>query len=516
MKNVLLITTDQQHYMTLGINNPEISTPNLDRLARMGMSFDRAYCPNPTCTPTRASIITGLYPSAHKAWGLGTKLEEATPTIGDLLIDNGIQTGLFGKAHFQQLGDGDQNGNFRSIESFTKLGDLEFWERYTNRFYGFEDIKLLRNHTNEFLVGQHYALWLNERDPSGDWQQYFMKREDYAQKNEFTTNVIKPNGQMTQGATWKIPKELHYNQFITEQTIEHIEKYVGNNRGFFAWASYPDPHPDYLVPEPYASMYKPEDVKLPMSYYNDEYKPSELTKLTRLENPDFSAYKESPYYIHGCHSHIQNEQSLKVDLCLYYGMVSYIDDQIGILLDYLETNNLLNETLILFTTDHGHYIGQHKLIRKGPFLYEDAIRVPFIAAGGGYKYPVKRTNQLVSLVDIYATVATHFGVTYNHYDVTSLALNDLFEDSLAIAHTAVSCEFRHEINNLHQRVYIEADYKLILTNRASYGEIYNLKTDPIEMNNLWDDVTLRVQLLERMVWQETEKEPLHMPRLSNA
>ena len=81
--NILLITSDQQHYNTLGIRNPEIHTPNLDRLAREGTLFNRAYCSNPTCTPSRASIITGLYPSQHGAWSLGTKLPEQVPALGD-------------------------------------------------------------------------------------------------------------------------------------------------------------------------------------------------------------------------------------------------------------------------------------------------------------------------------------------------------------------------------------------------------------------------------------------------
>jgi arylsulfatase A-like enzyme len=81
--NVLLITSDQQHWMTLGCLNDAIETPNLDRLAAQGMLFNRAYCPNPTCTPTRASIITGQYPSQHGAYSLGTKLSEDVHTVGE-------------------------------------------------------------------------------------------------------------------------------------------------------------------------------------------------------------------------------------------------------------------------------------------------------------------------------------------------------------------------------------------------------------------------------------------------
>ena len=107
-KNILLITSDQQHYNTIGINNPEIETPNLDRLASQGMLFSRAYCPNPTCTPTRASLITGLYPSQHGAWTLGTKLPECVPTIGDYLNKERKASDLNGKTPFQRIKSTEQ------------------------------------------------------------------------------------------------------------------------------------------------------------------------------------------------------------------------------------------------------------------------------------------------------------------------------------------------------------------------------------------------------------------------
>ena len=92
--NILWITSDQQHFSTLGILNDKIKTPNLDRLAREGMLFDRTYCPNPTCTPTRASLITGKYPSQHGGWTLGTKMPETEPTIGSYLAKEGYQLSL--------------------------------------------------------------------------------------------------------------------------------------------------------------------------------------------------------------------------------------------------------------------------------------------------------------------------------------------------------------------------------------------------------------------------------------
>src|SRR5690348_18484979 len=121
--NILLITSDQQHWNTLGTINPEISTPNLDRLASEGTQFSRSYCPNPTCTPTRASIITGKYPSQHGAWSLGTKLFEDEHTVGEEFQSAGYRTALVGKAHFQPLRTSDK---YVSLESYPIMQDLNF------------------------------------------------------------------------------------------------------------------------------------------------------------------------------------------------------------------------------------------------------------------------------------------------------------------------------------------------------------------------------------------------------
>jgi len=101
--NILLITSDQQHYDTLGVTNPRIRTPHLDRLAAEGTRFDRAYCVNPTCSPSRATLITGMYPSAHGCWAIGVKLPEDAPTVGDIFQQHGYESILIDKAHFQPL-----------------------------------------------------------------------------------------------------------------------------------------------------------------------------------------------------------------------------------------------------------------------------------------------------------------------------------------------------------------------------------------------------------------------------
>ena len=167
--NILLITSDQQHWNTLGCLNPEIQTPHLDTLAQQGTLFNRAYCPNPTCTPTRASIITGKYPSQHGAWSLGTKLSEDEHTVGEDFTDAGYRTALVGKAHFQPLHGTEE---FPSLESYPVLQDLDFWRSFDEPFYGFEHVELARNHADEAHVGQHYAIWMEENGLT-NWRDYY-------------------------------------------------------------------------------------------------------------------------------------------------------------------------------------------------------------------------------------------------------------------------------------------------------------------------------------------------------
>lgn len=205
--NILLITSDQQHYSMLGSVNPKLKTPNLDRLAAEGAMCTRAYCPNPTCTPSRSSILTGMYPSHHGAWTLGTKLPETMPTLNDPLHDQGYQTALIGKAHFQPLASTPE---YPSLEAPEKLHDLEFWKNYHSGFYGFDHIELLRNHTAEQHVGQHYALWMEEKGLK-DWRKYFFP----------------PAGRMPYRGMgrWKLPEEYHYNTWIAERTNAMLEEY---------------------------------------------------------------------------------------------------------------------------------------------------------------------------------------------------------------------------------------------------------------------------------------------------
>ena len=159
-----------------------------------------------------------------------------------------------------------------------------------------------------------------------------------------------------------------------------LSEYHNSDQPFFLWASFFDPHPEYLVPEPWDSMYDPAGITVPRVTAGEHDSNPPHLQLTQQPDPDYSAWNETNgSYCHGFHSHLHDHDDLARDIACYYGMVSCMDKYIGQIIDHLDGLGLADNTLVVFTSDHGHYFGQHGLIAKGAFHYEDGIRVPMIA-----------------------------------------------------------------------------------------------------------------------------------------
>jgi len=501
-KNILLITSDQQHWDTLGAFNKEISTPNLDRLIEEGMVFDRAYCPNPTCTPTRASMITGLYPSQHGAWSLGTKLPEETETIGSILKEEGYKTALIGKAHFQH---NLQNKKYPSLEAMPLLQDLEFWRNFDEEFYGFDTIELTRNHTNEFLVGQHYAIWM-EDNGLDNWRDYFSA----------PTGTMDPEKKHV----WEIPEKYHYNAWIAERTNGLLKNYKENDENFFLWSSFFDPHPPYFVPEPWASMYDPNEITISGYAEGEHEKNPPHFAMTQEQAPDYSTYfePEDKNWLHGCHSHIQDEQSLRKDIAIYYGMISMMDEYIGKILNQLDELGIADETLVVFTTDHGHFFGHHGLTAKGPFHYEDMIKVPMIARDNKEIKSGSVNSSFQSLVDFTPTFLEWVGLKVPR-TMSGISQAEVWKGNSESVRDHIIVENQHTATTMNLRTYVNERYKITVYFNNEYGELYDLQNDPKEVHNLWDNPeieALKSELLVKFMWAEMGKVPLWMPRVSLA
>ena len=502
--NILLITSDQQHFSTLGTVNPLISTPALDELAAQGTLFTRAYCNNPLCTPSRSTIITGQYPSWHGAWTIGTKLDEGIPTVGDYLQAAGYRTNLIGKAHFQPLASVPEQ---TSLECMPTLRDLEFWRTFgetQGSWYGFGHVETARNHADEYLVGQHYALWMEEKGLH-HWRDFFGSWPLVA-------------GEAGREHHWDLPADLHYTTWTAERTIAAIDRDLDDGKPFFTWASFHDPHPPYLVPEPWASMYDPAEMPI------EDFTPPTTQDmpphfaLTQQPEPDFSAYQETPHRNHGFHSHLKSPEQLRGDMAIYYGMVSFMDEQIGRILRHLEVRGVAERTLVVFSTDHGHFFGQHGLTAKGAFHYEDLLRVPFIVRYPGHVPAGQVSDSLQALVDLAPTFLTAAGlpVPGQMQGVNQLPV---WEGQRSAARDMVIVENRHQPSAVHLRTYVTERYKLTLYRGQRYGELFDLQADPHETRNLWAEPQaqeLRAKLMQEALQAELEREPTRYARIALA
>ena len=513
-KNILFITSDQQHWFTLGYLNKEVKTPNLDRLAKMGTSYHRAYTPNPTCTPTRACWITGLYPSQHGAYSLGTKLMEDVPTVGDEFRKNGYATGLVGKAHFQPLLETDE---FSSLEAYPHLHDLDFWSEYKDVFYGFEDVELARNHTDEAHAGQHYALWMKEKGYD-DWREYFVPNLPH-QTVEGDTLTESSHRSGGPGEAWNIPEEIHYNTWIAERTNKLMEKYKDQNKNFFLWASFFDPHPRYMVPEPYASMYDPKEVSVP------EFDPSEFDdkppyfKYSQQTDADWSQFKEEEGNgIHGSGCHVLSREIKAKNMAMMYGMMTMLDKYVGKILDKLDDLELTDDTLVCFTSDHGDFLGHHGLTQKAIHHYEGLLKVPMIVSLPGMIPENKKSKSLQSTVDLAPSFLSAAGLTVPRH-MTGIDETTVWYGEEETLRDHVMIENQHQPTTMNLRTYINDQYKITIHYNREYGEFYDLREDPGEIKNLWDipeKQELKQNLLLKFLYGEMAKAPLPMPRISGA
>ncbi len=507
--NILFITTDQQHYDTLGVTNPRIRTPALDRLAREGTRFTRAYCTNPTCSPSRSSMITGLYPAWHGCWAIGVKLPEDVPTVGDILSRHGYESILIGKAHFQPLKS--QPGS-ESLECQPILRDLDFWRGFHGPWYGFDHVETARMHGNESHAGQHYAVWMEEKGLR-NWRDYFQ------QFPPSPDDKYRGPYYLRDAQVWDLPEEFHHTRWVGERTMAHIERCAGAGRPFFLWASFFDPHPPYTLPEPWASMYDPADMQ-PGTLQAGEFNhmPPQFAR-TLQEHPDFTDYDEpGGQGLHGFHSHRHTREELQRSMASYYGMLSLIDSEVGRILAALDRLRLAENTLVVFSTDHGHFLGQHGLIAKGAFHYEDLLRVPMIVRQPGAVPAGVVSDALQSQIDYAPTFLGAAGLSAPGI-MQGVSQLGVWRGIAKPNRDHALIENRHNPTRVHLRTYVNQRYKLTVYRNAGYGELFDLQDDPQERCNRWDDPqyqTVKSELLLRFVQADIQREPTRMPRIAGA
>jgi uncharacterized sulfatase len=239
---------------------------------------------------------------------------------------------------------------------------------------------------------------------------------------------------------------------------------------------------------------------------------------TQKASPDFSHWQESGYGNHGFHSHLTPEEQQKKDLAIYYGMISLMDREIGRILDELDRRGLAEDTLVVFSTDHGHFLGQHGLWYKGAFHYEDLLRLPFLARWPGKIPAGEVSTALQALIDLPETFleACQIPIPGQMQGVSQLPVWTGAQES---ARDSVITEFRHQPTKLHLRTFITERYKLTLYRSETFGELFDLQDDPSELHNRFADpsyATVKAQLMEQWLQAEISREPTRFPRIAGA
>ena len=241
-------------------------------------------------------------------------------------------------------------------------------------------------------------------------------------------------------------------------------------------------------------------------------------QLTQQRNPDFSPWRESGKGLHGFRSHLHDPKELAKDIAIYYAMVSLMDKQIGQIVDRLDELRLSEGTLVVFTSDHGHFYGQHGLIAKGAFHYEDMIKVPMIVRQPVRVPAGKRSEALQSLVDYAPSFLSASGIPIPRA-MTGVDQSGVWfgEKESVRDHTLV--ENRHEPTTIHAKTYVDGRYKITVYYNRDHGELFDLREDPGEIRNLWNRpecAGLKAELVTKLLFAEMGKEPLWMPRVSGA
>jgi uncharacterized sulfatase len=265
-------------------------------------------------------------------------------------------------------------------------------------------------------------------------------------------------------------------------------------------------------------MYNPDDMEPgDLDAEEMEYLAPHFRK-TQEKSPDFSAYQETKFGNHGFHSHLCDRKLMQRRMAIYYGMISFMDQQIGRILDSLDRLGIAENTLVVFSTDHGHFLGQHGLNAKGAFHYEDLLKLPFLVRHPGHVPAGKQNHSLQALIDLAPTFLTAAGITPPGL-MQGVNQLDVWNGKKEQARDHVIVENRHQPTAVHLRTYIEKNYKLTVYRDQPYGELFDLAKDPNETRNRWNDpayASIKCDLFQRFLNAEVKREPTRYPRIAHA
>lgn len=384
-KNVIWIMCDQLRYDYLGCTgHPTLKTPNIDAMAKRGVLFSNAYVQSPICGPSRMSFYTGRYMRSHGSHWNGWPLRVGEPTLGDHLKKLGVRNVLVGKTHMAP-----------DIEGLKALGiapDSIIGVHVSE--CGFEPYERDDGLHPTGRPRPRYDAYLREQgfEAQNPW-------EHWANSGEDAGGALQ-NGWLLVHAdkTARVPEEHSETPYMTRRAMDFIAEAETDGRSWCLHLSYIKPHWPYIAPEPYASMYSANEM-LPAIRSEKERENA---------HPVFAAYMDMRY----SRNMSRDEARAKV-IPTYMGLITQIDDQMGVLMKFLEARGLLDTTMIVFTSDHGDYLGDHWMGEKDLF-HEQSAKIPLIVIDPSLEADATRgtvCDALVEAIDLAPTFVDYFGST---------------------------------------------------------------------------------------------------------
>ncbi|GAB4532133.1 MAG: sulfatase-like hydrolase/transferase [Anaerolineae bacterium] len=467
--NILLIITDQQRADTLGfIGRTPCRTPNMDRLAAEGISFDRAMTTSPLCTPARASIFTGQYP--HQVGMMSNnKALRATATLTDRLRARGYHTAYAGKWHLDA-----QHPPYEPADPAARGVEYErSLPRWFERYAGQEP--------------EDYTAWCQANGLPDGW----------AFNNPALRTTRKPSMSVPKTARLNMAPDQTIDGWITDIALRFLAERPANCP-FFLVIGYQGPHPPFAVPEPFYSMYDPAAIPEPPNFRPSPGKPRANT----------TGFYHQLWLDHG-----QEWEAWQKSVAVYWGFVTLIDDQIGRLLQALEDEGMLDDTLVIFTSDHGEMLGQQGLWHK-MVPYEEAIRVPLVMRCPRRISAGLRSKAVTSVMDIAPTILSVIGERIPE-EMLGRDLSPAFQDGAEFQSDPFRFAEHKPLGEWHRAV----EWRLVTNNQFKYvwnhgdlDELYDLLADPYERLNLIDDPVMQPVVREYRAllrsWMRETSDPL--------
>ena len=485
--NFLFIITDQQRADHLGCaGNTVVQTPNIDGIASRGARWDRFYVANPICMPNRASIMTGRMSSLHGARHNGIPLSKDHTTFVELLRDAGYKTGLVGKSHLQGFTGLPATNKFEPVEGLhtpsvhlrdafkdnrhTPDYDLEVakkWnrplaDRIDGDFYGFEHVEVVADHADR--ASGDYLLWARGQTEGFD--------------NLVGPENALPDNRIDAPQAWRtaVPEELYSTTWVADRSEAWLADQAKDDAPFFLQMSFPDPHHPFTPPGRYWDMYDPADIRLPATFGQGDLPPIRDMREAMEKGTD-PRDNQNPFAV--------TEDEARAIIALTYGMITMIDGAIGRVLKRLGELGLAKDTIVIFTSDHGDYMGDHGLMLKLLLHYQGIIRVPFIWHDPASPAGGRVEEGLASSIDIAPTILARAGIQpFNGMqgrDLQTTAPPEAViveEDS---QRTMIGFDRPQRV-----RTVVTDSHRMSIRENEDWNELYDLASDPGETDNIYD------------------------------